>query len=204
MALSTHTPSENEAADRRPCIMVCNWSQTDPVWDLVEDLSGVPWQPDGVRTELVEPHDDIDGLAADLARRLLDQEARALLLIGRTRHDGAARLQLRTEIPQRDGERISHDAPGIARTTAPAGQIIEAITKNHISIVASSDNEDDEGSRLLYKVLTRLNITTETPSVALLRFPPSMPEAMVAQAVKSATVVMTQHLTPLPRLSPTR
>lgn len=202
MALSTYLSDErSQDQDRRPLLLVCNWSAAHPVWDMVEDLSGVPWEPEGVRTELVDGNDDIPVQAEILASQLNSQEARALLLIGRTRHDGPARVQLRAEIPQLDGQRQSHDGPGVARSTAPAGQIIEAATKAHISIVASSENEADEGSRLLYEVLVRLDERSETPAVALIRFPHMMSEAAIAQTIKSAVIVMTQNLAPLPRFN---
>ena len=200
MALSTHLPQDRVAEhDRRPTIIVCNWSQEDPAWDLVEDLSGVPWQPDTAHTELVEPTGDIASLSEQLAERLLNHDVRALLLIGRTRHEGPARVQLRAEIPQENGRRISTDTPGVVRSTGPAGDIIDAVTKAHVSIVASSEHEPDAGSELLYDLLTRMEATLETPAVTMLRFPSSMTESNVAQAVKAAVTVMTQNLTPLPR-----
>ena len=206
MALSTHTPDDrSQDQDRRPCLLVCNWSADEPVWDLIEDLSGIPWQAEGTRTELVPPSVDMVSLANDLAHKLLDQDARALLLIGRTRHEGAARIQLRAEIPNDNGQRLSQDGPGVVRSTAPAAQISEALTKARIPVIASSDNEIDDGSRLLYEVLTRLDDRLETtPAIALLRFPEAMPETTIAQAVKGAANVMTQHLAPLPRFAPAR
>lgn len=200
---STH--SEDHLDDRRPCLLVCNWSLEDPAWDLIEDLSGVPWQAEGVRTVLVEPQEDIRQLAAELADKLIQHEARALLLIGRTRHEtGPARLQLRTEVPQNNGQRLTENGPGVVRSTAPAAQIIEAVSKVRVSIVASSENEPDEGSRLLYEILIHLEDLMETPPVALLRFPHSMPEPIVALTVKSTATAMTQNLTPLPRFASAR
>lgn len=195
MALSTQSSHD----DRRPTILICNWSTTHPAWDLVEDLSGVPWQPEGVLTELIEGKSDIPLLSQNLADRLLSRDAQAVLLIGRTRHEGPARLQLRAEIPHENGKRISPDGPGVVRSTGPAADIIEAVTKAHVAIVASSEHEPDEGSELLYGLLNRIGDSLETPPVALLRFPASMPEASIAQAVKCAVVVMTQNLTPLSR-----
>lgn len=205
MAISTHISDErSQDQDRRPLLLVCNWSATDPVWDMVEDLSGVPWQPEGIRTELVEPAADITALAENLADQLDHQDARALLLIGRTQHEGPARLQLRAEIPQKNGQRLSQDGPGVVRATAPAGQILEAVTKARVSIVASSENEADDGSRLLYEILTRLDERLETPAVALIRFPKSMPETAIAHTIKSAVHVMTQHLSHAPRFNAAR
>lgn len=200
MALSTQTGQD----DRRPTILICNWSPTNPAWDLVEDLSGVPWQPEGVQTELVEGADDIITLSQGLADRLLNRDARAVLLIGHTRHEGPARLQLRAEIPHENGKRISPDGPGVVRSTGPAADIIEAVAKAHVSIVASSEHEPDPGSDLLYDLLNRLGDSLETPPVTLLRFPASMTETSIAQAVKCAVVVMTQNLTPLPRFGSSR
>lgn len=195
MALSTQSAHD----DRRPTILICNWSSTNPAWDLVEDLSGVPWQPEGVQTELVEGDSNIDSLAESLAERLLSRDARAVLLIGHTRHEGAARLQLRAEIPHQNGIRISADGPGVVRSTGPAADILDAVAKAHVSIVASSEHEPDEGSELLYGLLNRIGESLETPPVALLRFPASMTEASIAQAVKSAVIVMTQNFTQAPR-----
>lgn len=205
MALSTHLPQDRDPGhDRRPTILVCNWSKQNPAWDLVEDLSGIPWQPETARTELVEPSDDMGTLAEQLAGRLLSHDVRALLLIGRTRHEGPARIQLRAEIPQANGKRISTDTPGVVRATGPTGDILDAVAKARVSIVASSEHEPDEGSALLYDLLTRMEETLETPAISLVRFPASMPEASIAQAVKATVVVMTQNLTPLPRVGSAR
>ncbi|WP_297799731.1 hypothetical protein [uncultured Brevundimonas sp.] len=202
MALTTpHHQELTGGDDRRPCILICNWSATQPVWDLVEDLSGVPWEPQGVRTELVDPGQSPAELAISLAERLGRPDVRRLLLVGRTKHDGPVRLQLRAEIPLHDGQRLSHDGPGIVRSTAPTADILEALAKAHVPAVATSENEADAGSELLYDVLSRLDGSLETPAVAMMRFPYLMTEGMIAQAVKSAATVMTQHLTPLPRFA---
>ena len=171
------------------------------VWDLVEDLSGVPWNPTHARTELVEGHGDIQALANALVGKLLNHEARALLLLGRTKHDGPARLQIRAEVPKVEGRRSDHESPGVVRATAPTADILAAVKSAKVPMIASSDAEDDAGSRLLYAVMTSLENIFETPAVGLMRFPSSMGEQSVSHAVKAAATVMTQHLAPQTRFT---
>jgi len=194
-------PDRFEDQSRLPCILVCNWSTGQMVWDLVEDLSGVLWNPANARTELVEGQQDTKALTELLVGKILDHEARAILLLGRTRHEGPARLQLRAEVPKIDGQRRDHQSPGVVRATAPTADILSAVKAAHVSLVASSDAEDDAGSHLLYSVMTALASTPEMPAVALLRFPASMGEVPVSHAVKATITVMTQHLAPHSRFT---
>ena len=180
---------------RRPCIIICNWDGGEPVWDLVEDLTGVPWAPDNARTELIEGVTDAENLARDLVSRLISHEARALLLIGRTRYEGPARLQIRAELPKTDGHRLSEDGPGVVRATAPAAAILEAAANAKVALVASSEAEDDAGSALLYRIMTALEDHLETPAIAMIRFPFGMAEPQVAATIKAAATVLTQHFT---------
>lgn len=191
----------NPEIDRRPCIMVCNWAGDGPVWDMVEDLTGVPWQPENARSELVTVGTDMAEMAGLLAERLSSQQARALLLIGRTGHEGPALLQMRAVVPTRDGQRMDEASPGVVRATAPIPDIIQAITAARVPVMTTSRSEDDAGSELLYRVMTSLDDLHETPSVALLRFPHSMSEACIAPAVKAAATAMTQHMAPAPRFT---
>jgi len=162
---------------------------------LVEDLTGVPWAPDNARTELIEGVTDAENLARDLVSRLISHEARALLLIGRTRYEGPARLQIRAELPKTDGHRLSEDGPGVVRATAPAAAILEAAANAKVALVASSEAEDDAGSALLYRIMTALEDHLETPAIAMIRFPFGMAEPQVAATIKAAATVLTQHFT---------
>jgi len=182
--------------DRSPCIIVCNWAGDELVWDLVEDLSGIPWNPDNARTELIVGGANTEALAAELVQKLVSQQARALLLIGRTRYDGPARLQIRAEIPKTEGARFSENGPGVVRPTAPTSDILEAAAKAKVALVASSQTEEDDGSALLYLVMAALEDHLETPAVAMIRFPHAMPESSIATTVKTAATVMTQHMAP--------
>lgn len=195
-----HTPNGPEG-DRRPCILICNWDPANPAWDLVEDLSGVPWHPDQARSELVAGNTDVVALASDLVSRLQHREARALLLLGPTRYDGPIRLQIRAEIPKDDGERLDNESPGVVRATAPCADIIHAVSGTKVAIIPTSEAEDDAGSKLLYHIMTGLGDDAETLAVALMRFPRSASEASVSAAIKAAATVMTQHLAPLPRVA---
>lgn len=185
-------------SDRRPAILICSWDAADPVWDLVEDLTGEPWNPPGARSVLVHG-DETERLVQDLGDRLHSRKARALLLLGRTRHEGPIRLQIRAE--NRDGERgerLDPQGPGVVRATAPAADILQALADAKAPAVAASEAEDDPGSIILYRVLNAL-ADEETPAVGLLRIPDGTPEQAIRQAVKAAAVAMTQHLTPQPR-----
>lgn len=201
MPSSDMSHDRTQSDDRRPCILICNWDATRPVWDLVEDLSGVPWHPDNARSELINGNGDTLALAQALASCLQRGDARALLLLGHTRHAGPARLQLRAEAPHEDGVRVDYDMPGVVRATAPAADILHAVTKANVAIVATSDAEEDAGSALLYHVMTLLGDDAETLAVAMLRFAPASTEATIASAVKATASVMTQHLSPQARSS---
>ncbi|HUH09558.1 MAG TPA: hypothetical protein VLZ73_03310, partial [Brevundimonas sp.] len=76
--------------DRRPAIAIC-------AWDPVEDLSGDPWNPVGARTLPVPGSTSAETLAAQLSALLASGECSALLLVGRTAHANAFRLQMRAE-----------------------------------------------------------------------------------------------------------
>lgn len=201
MAVMDSQPDRFEDQFRLPCILICNWSSGEMVWDLVEDLSGVTWNPANARTELIEGHSDTKELTDLLVGKLLNHEARAILLLGRTRHDGPARLQIRAEVPKIDGQRSDHESPGVVRATAPTADILSAVKDAKVALIASSDAEDDIGSRLLYSVMMALANTAEMPAVALLRFPASMGEVPVSQVVKATVTVMTQHLAPQTRFT---
>lgn len=197
----TDTPPDRLDNTRLPCIAICNWAEGPMVWDLVEDLSGVPWNPAHARTQLVEGKSDIQALASELVGKLLSNEVRALLLLGRTRHEGSARLQIRAEVPKIEGLRSNHLSPGVVRATAPTADILSAVKAAKVPVTASSDAEDDAGSRLLYAVMTALENNPETPAVGLMRFPSTMGEQAVSQAVKAAATVMTQHMAPQTRFT---
>lgn len=185
-------------SDRRPAILICSWDAAEPLWDLVEDLSGDPWNPPGARSVLV-PGDDAEPLIEHLADRLRTPDARALLLLGRTRHDGPLRLQIRAENRQGErGQRLVSQGPGVVRATAPATDILQALAAAGTPAVAASEAEEDAGSVILYRILAGL-ADGDAPAIGLLRFPAGASELSVRQAVKAAATAMTQHLTPLPR-----
>lgn len=200
MVVTDNHPDRFDNA-RLPCILICNWAEGPMVWDLVEDLSGVPWNPAHARTELVEGNSDVQALADHLVAKLLNHEARVLLLLGRTRNDGAVRLQIRAEVPKIEGQRSDHISPGVVRATAPTADILAAIKAAKVPVIASSEAEDDAGSHLLYAVMTALENSAETVAVGLMRFPVSMGEQAVSHAVKAAATVMTQHMAPQTRFT---
>lgn len=185
--------------DHRPAIVICAYDADETGWDPVEDLSGRPWSPSGVRTVAV-PGGEPDVLAETLAMHLDDRHCRAVLLVGRTRRSAAFRLQIRAENRSLDGvRRLASVGPAVARATAPAADIVGALNEAGLRVETSSDAEDDAGSYLLYRVLSALPEGLDTPAVGLLRAPENASDAEVQRAVKAAAEAMARHLSPLPR-----
>lgn len=188
--------------DRRPAIAICAWDPTFTAWDPVEDLSGAAWDPVGARTLPVPGDTSAEGLATDLSALLRSGECGALLLVGRTVHPGAFRLQTRAENRGLTGmERVDHTGPGIARATAPAAEIVRDLTAAGLGALAASDAEEDAGSYILYRILNDLPDGAASPSIGLIRAPSNVPDAKVQLAVKTAATAIARHLTPLPRLN---
>lgn len=188
--------------DRRPAIAICAWDPGFTAWDPVEDLSGDPWNPVGARTLPVAGSAGADALAAELSALLARGECGALLLVGRTVHPGAFRLQMRAENRRLDGgDRLDHTGPGVARATAPAAEIVRDMTAAGLKALAASDAEEDAGSYILYRILNDLPDGPAAPAIGLIRAPSDVAEAKVQLAVKTAASAIARHLAPLPRVA---
>jgi hypothetical protein len=186
--------------DRRPAIVICAWDSSFTAWDPVEDLSGDPWNPAGARTLPVSGSNDADILAADLSALLARGECGALLLVGRTPHPGAFRLQMRAENRRLDGaERLDHTGPGVARATAPTAEIVRDLAAAGLNVLAASDAEEDAGSYILYRILNDLPDGAASPAIGLIRAPSDVADAKVQLAVKTTASAIARHLAPLPR-----
>lgn len=192
-------PKAEAAPDYRPALVICAYDADEAGWDPVEDLSGEPWNPTGART-LAVAGGEPEALASVLSAHLDDRRCRGLLLVGRTRHSDAFRLQIRAENRSLDGgRRLDSLGPGLARATAPVAEIVRALNKAGLAASASSDSEDDAGSYLLYRILSSLPDGPDTPAIGLLRAPEHEPDVAVQRAVKTAAQAMASHLSPLPR-----
>lgn len=188
--------------DRRPAIAICAWNPDFTAWDPVEDLSGDPWHPVGARTLPVAGNSSAEALATRLSAMIASGECGALLLVGRTAHPGAFRLQTRAENRRLNGaERLDHTGPGIARATAPAAEIVRALTDAGVNAIAASDAEEDAGSYILYRILADLPDGAASPAIGLIRVPSDVPDARVQLAVKTVASAIARHLAPLPRSS---
>ncbi|MNQ71048.1 hypothetical protein D3C85_857050 [compost metagenome] len=186
--------------DRRPAIAICAWDPSFTAWDPVEDLSGDPWNPVGARTLPVPGSTSAETLAAQLSALLASGECSALLLVGRTAHANAFRLQMRAENRCLDrSDRLDPTGPGVARATAPAAEIVSALADAGLSALAASDAEEDAGSYILYRILNDLPDGPASPSIGLIRAPLDAPNAKVQLAVKTAASAIARHLAPLPR-----
>lgn len=192
-----HDTIADTAPDRRPAIVICAWDADDAVWDPIEDLSGQPWSPDGARTIAV-PAAEVESLADTLVDHLRDDRTRALLLVGRSRRAEGFQLQMRTE-KRGTGERGHDVSPSVARATAPAAEIVRALSDAGIEAHATSDAEDDVGSYLLYRVLSGLTEGADTPAIGLLRAPAQGNGGAAQRAVKTAAQAIARNLSPLPR-----
>lgn len=188
--------------DRRPAIAICAWDPNFTAWDPVEDLSGDPWNPVGARTLPVPGSSSAETLAAQLSAMIASGECGALLLVGRTAHPGAFRLQMRAENRSLDrGDRLDHTGPGVVRATAPTAEIVRDLAAAGLNALAASDAEEDAGSYILYRILNDLPDGAASPAIGLIRAPSDAPDAKVQVAVKTAASVIARHLAPLPRSS---
>ncbi len=186
--------------DRRPAIAICAWNPDFTAWDPVEDLSGDPWHPVGARTLPVSGDASPEVLAAKLSAMIANGECGALLLVGRTVHPGAFRLQTRAENKRLVGtERLDHTGPGVVRATAAAAEIVRDLTAVGLNAIAASDAEEDAGSYILYRILNDLPDGPASPAIGLIRAPSDAPHAKVQLAVKTAASAIARHLAPLPR-----
>jgi pyrrolidone-carboxylate peptidase len=185
--------------DRRPAIVICAWDADDMAWDPVEDLSGLPWNPNGARTVAI-PAEDPQQLVETLSHKLRDPDCRAVLLVGRTHKSGGFRVQMRAENrAPTGGAKLTHTGPAMARATAPVADMVRALNAAGLHADASSDGEDDVGSFLLYSILTSLPDNADVPAIGLLRAPLDVPDEAVQKGVKVAAAAMARSLSPLPR-----
>lgn len=188
--------------DRRPAIAICAWDPNFTAWDPVEDLSGDPWNPVGARTLPVPGSSSAETLAAQLSAMIASGECGALLLVGRTAHPGAFRLQMRAENRCLDrSDRLDHTGPGVVRATAPTAEIVRDLAAGGLNALAASDAEEDAGSYILYRILNDLPDGAASPAIGLIRAPSDAPDSKVQAAVKTAASVIARHLAPLPRSS---
>ncbi|MNS60788.1 hypothetical protein D3C72_937990 [compost metagenome] len=188
--------------DRRPAIAICAWDPNFTAWDPVEDLSGDPWNPVGARTLPVPGSSSAETLAAQLSAMIASGGCGALLLVGRTAHPDAFRLQMRAENRCLDrSDRLDHTGPGVVRATAPTAEIVRDLAAAGLNALAASDAEEDAGSYILYRILNDLPDGAASPAIGLIRAPSDAPDAKVQAAVKTAASVIARHLAPLPRSS---
>ncbi len=189
--------SHEAAADRRPALVICTFDPAEHDWDLVEDLSGTLWSPPGARTVQIEA-DAAATTASDLTARL-NEDGRAVLLVGRSRRSAGFQIQMRAENRRADGQRLDPTGPGVARSTAPVAEMVEALRDIGLAATASSDCEDDIGNEIMYRVLTALPDGPDSPAIGLFRAPADASGETVQKAVKAAAVAMTRHLGAAPR-----
>ena len=90
-------------------------------------------------------------------------------------------------------------SPSIARATAPAAGMVQALNDLGFSADATSDGEDDVGSYLLYRTLCALPDGMDVPSVGLLRVPQDADSAVIEQGIKAVAEAIARHMSPLPR-----
>jgi len=192
------TIAENQP-DRRPAILVCVYEADDPLWSHLDADGASGWTPPGTRLRPLGPGDPA-ALAALITGQLDEADCRAVLLIGRTKKSDGFRIQMRAENRAlTGGKKLSQTGPGLARATAPAAEMVRALTEAGLTADATSDSEEDVGSYLLYRVLTALPDNADAPSVGLLRAPASLDGEQLRLGVQTAAAAMARHLSPLPR-----
>lgn len=187
------------AQDRRPAIVICACELGAVEWNLAEDLSGQLWNPAGARTIAV-PASRPSELVQTLSRHLGDADCRGLLLVGRNRTSSQFRIQMRAENRGLEPDFAPMEqSPSIARATAPAAGMVEALNDIGLGAAATSDGEDDVGSYLLYRVLCGLPEGMDVPSVGLLRIPEDADPDVAEQGIKAVAGAIARHMSPLPR-----
>lgn len=185
--------------DRRPSIVICTYDPEDCTWDAVEDLSGAIWNPAGARTIAVGSDAPVR-LAERLSEHLRASDCRAVLLVGRTNSSDGFLVQMRAPNRTLDGSgRLTLTGPAIARTTAPVAEMVRAIKDAGLPANASSLEEEDAGSFLLYSILTSLPDDADAPAIGLLRVPAGTGHDTLDRGVKAAAAAIARHLSPLPR-----
>lgn len=185
--------------DTRPGLIVCAYDNAHPEWDLVEDLAGTIWDPPGARTVLVK-HDAPEALARGLNEAMATPGVRGMLLVG-TADEGAEVLipvRALNRVPDGTSRAVEH-GPGVARATAPAGDIIRALAQAGHPARMEPEGATGTGGYLLYQVLASVPDNVLTPSVGLLLVPPGMDAELIREVVKKAAAAVAASLTPLPR-----
>lgn len=194
--------SSDIGIDRRPSIVICTYDADDCSWDAIEDLSGAVWNPVGARTITVAADTPIR-LAERLGEHLRAFDCRAVLLVGSTTSSDGFLIQMRAPNRTLDGTgRLEVTGPAIARTTAPVAEMVRAIKAAGLDANASSLEEEDAGSFLLYSLLAGLPDNADAPAIGLLRAPAGMGPETLDKGVKAAAAAMARHLSPLPRARP--
>lgn len=182
-----------EKADRRPAMLICVYEAADPLWPLEAAGTGT------ARIHSLGPNDP-DALAGMIANELGDEACRAVLLVGRSRKSDRFHIQLRAENRALSGGRkLAVTGPAVARATAPASEMVRALSEAGFPAEATSDSEDDAGSYLLYRVLTALPDNADAVSVGLLRTPAGLEPDAARRGVEAAAMAIARHLSPLPR-----
>lgn len=185
--------------DRRPALVICPCEDAASVWDLAEDLTGQPWSPPGVRTIAVSASPPED-LVQTLVAHLVDPDVRGLLLIGLNRRSERFRVQMRAENRGFEpGAPPLMQSPSIARATAPAAGMIEALHDMKLPADASSQGEEDIASYLLYRILCALPDGMDAPSIGLLRVPETGDADTLERGIKAVAGAISRHMSPLPR-----
>lgn len=191
-------PHGGDTPDLRPAIVVCAYDPAGPAWDPVEDLSGEPWSPPGARLTLADAG-EAQSIAAGLIERMRDPACRGLLLVGPAQGQGFL-IQTRAENRMPGAKaRIQPTAPGVARATAPAADMVRALQAAGLEAASSSEGGEDAGDYLLYRILNALPESADAPAVGLLRAPAGRPEAVIATGVKAALSAMARQMSPMPR-----
>ncbi len=194
--LDTHAATP---PDRRPAILICVYEADDPAWPALDERSQADWSPPGARTLPFGPGDP-EILAGLISAELRSTECLSVLLVGRTRRSDGFRIQIRAENKAlTGGAKLTSTGPALARATAPAAEMVRALTEAGLTADATSDSEEDAGSYLLYRVLTALPDNADAPAIGLLRAPVSIGSETLRRGVQAATGVMARHMAPLPR-----
>ncbi|MBX9706689.1 MAG: hypothetical protein K2X61_01995 [Caulobacteraceae bacterium] len=182
-----------ETADRRPAMLICVYDDADPAWPLND--TGLPT----ARMRSLGP-DEPDALARRIVNELADETCRAVLLVGRSRKSDRFHVQLRAENRAlKGGRKLAVTGPAVARATAPASEMVRAISDVGFIAEATSDSEDDAGSYLLYRILTALPDNADAAAIGLLRTPAGLEPEAARRGVEAAATAIARHLSPLPR-----
>lgn len=184
---------------RHPTLAICGYDSSDLT--LLSGLEIFERETQtGYGRAMVLPPQTCTSLIEHLRGSDLTADVRAILLVGRTRNTDHIHLQMRAEnaAPRSQGKLV-HNGPAMARSTAPITAIVEALKAEGFEATATSHEDNDQGSALLYSSLTALEDRPDALPIGLMRVPENLDSEGVARSVRIASDAIGRTVSPVAR-----